>query len=693
VATREGYIGVGIVGALMGALVAASVQTEPSSLVSPGELAAPSRGESDLPVQAADVLDNASAGLMPLVLSLQGAHADLHGRPATERSVSELPTALADAVSADSWFPDLRAEFHRRAGPGVFVDQRGLTPFSEALLIWLGDLEDQGLSPEAYGVDTLSKRVEDARETWAEARANGPKIIQEALLLALLKAPTFDQKDAIGRLAEVSERPGVEDVEAAKKLLDGGARRTLSTRAAQIEAALGRALLRSALDFRILKRTGPFKVSAPVGKMEERPKWRKRILKVMLELLEAPEAGRALADLLPPHPSYAALVEARMFYAERSKTADCPSLHESWKIKPGTEGSEVKVLQERLACEGLYEGPINGRYGDLTLGAVKSYQEHHELDADGYVFTGTIKSMNVPLSRRLAQIDLALRRVREYAYRDLGDPYIRVNVPLYEIQVVEAGKVTRRHRAIVGSNRLDDNKVKLLQGHINRTEIFRTRLYEAIVHPDWILPLRVERGEVKAKLAEDPSYLKKANIIEQTLPSGKKVLIQRSGEGNVLGKVKFLLERSRAIFVHDTNKPELFEKKRRDFSHGCMRIDRALDFANWVLVQDGWDPKEVRRSLLSDKTQRGMGLKKPLDLITEYMTVDVAHDGKPIFLTDIYGYDKDFLQGDLPPTVTMLWGSSPMRPHWVPRVPEEVVLKWKAAGKEAPHNYDPTKDP
>jgi murein L,D-transpeptidase YcbB/YkuD len=356
------------------------------------------------------------------------------------------------------------------------------------------------------------------------------------------------------------------------------------------------------------------------------------------------------------------------------------------------EGSEVKVLQERLACEGLYEGPINGRYGDLTLSAVKNYQEHHELDADGYVFTGTIKSMNVPLSRRLAQIDLALRRIREYTYRDLGDPYIRVNVPLYEIQIVEGGKVTRRHRAIVGSNRLDDNKVKLLQGHINRTEIFRTRLYEAIVHPDWILPLRVERGEVKAKLAEDPNYLKKSNIIEQTLPSGKKVLIQRSGAGNVLGKVKFLLERSRAIFLHDTNKPDLFEKKRRDFSHGCMRVDRALDFANWVLVQDGWDPKEVRRSLLSDKTQRGMALKKPLDLITEYITVDVAHDGNPVFLTDIYGYDKAFLQGDVPPTVTMLWGSNPMRPHWVPRVPEEVVLKWKAAGKQAPHNYDPMKD-
>jgi hypothetical protein len=633
---------------------------------------------------------DASEGLMPLVLALEGAHRHIHGR-ATAKGGEALPAALKEAVASDPWFADLRAEFHRRVGAGALVDSRGLTPFSEALLPWIAGLESHGLDAGAYGVATLLKRIEDARATWAVARAKDPKINHEALLVSILQAPTFDQKEAIGRMAEVSERPSVSDVEATRKMLDGNRGRSVSTRAAQIEAALGRALVRVVLDFRVLKRTGPFKLSAPEGKMEERPKWRKRILGAMTELIEATEPGRALHDLVPPHPSYAGLIEARKFYAARITQGKCPKLHESWKIKPEMEGSEVRVLQERLTCEGYYSGPLNGRYGEMTLEAVKDYQNHHELDADGFVFMGTVKSMNVSLSRRLEQIDLALRRIREYTHRDLDDPYLRVNIPQFELQVVEKGEVTHRHRAIVGSNRLDDNKVKLLQGHINRTEIFRTELYEAIVHPDWILPLRVERGEVKAKLAKDPDYLKKANIIRQTLPNGKTVLIQRSGAGNVLGKVKFLLKRSRAIFLHDTNKPELFSKDRRDFSHGCIRVERALDFANWLLVRDGWDAKEVRRSLLADKTQRGMKLSAPLDLITEYMTVDMAHDGKPIFLTDIYGYDRAFKQGDVPPTVTMLWGSTPMRPHWVPRVPEEIVLGWKARGEQAPHDYDPAK--
>ena len=128
--TREGYIGVGLVGALVGALVAANVQTEPPQAApAPAPTpATPVTSEAPAPASEAPA-DDASAGLMPLVLALEGAHKAIHERPATSNSVTELPTALADAVSADTWFPDLRAEFHRRVGPGIFVDARGLTPF------------------------------------------------------------------------------------------------------------------------------------------------------------------------------------------------------------------------------------------------------------------------------------------------------------------------------------------------------------------------------------------------------------------------------------------------------------------------------------------------------------------------------------------------------------------------------------
>ena len=166
--------------------------------------------------------------------------------------------------------------------------------------------------------------------------------------------------------------------------------------------------------------------------------------------------------------------------------------------------------------------------------------------------------MNVSLSQRAKQIALVLQRLRESRAETLGETYIRVNIPSFELKVIRKNKVIRAHDVIVGTNRLDDNKLKLVQGHLNRTRLFTTELYEVVVNPDWILPERVEKGEVRTKLAEDPNYLKKNNIRRITLPSGKSAMVQGRGELNVLGKVKFHLRESNAIFLHDTNDRSLF---------------------------------------------------------------------------------------------------------------------------------------
>jgi hypothetical protein len=86
-----------------------------------------------------------------------------------------------------------------------------------------------------------------------------------------------------------------------------------------------------------------------------------------------------------------------------------------------------------------------------------------------------------------------------------------------------------------------------------------------------------------------------------------------------------------------------------------------------------------------------MKLKQPVPLITEYITVDISAEGLPVFLSDIYGYDKAYADGDLPPREYILWGQPRLRPRWVPRVPKEIVKRWRAEGKPAPRNYDPAK--
>ena len=86
-----------------------------------------------------------------------------------------------------------------------------------------------------------------------------------------------------------------------------------------------------------------------------------------------------------------------------------------------------------------------------------------------------------------------------------------------------------------------------------------------------------------------------------------------------------------------------------------------------------------------------MKLKRPIPLVTEYLTVAVSAEGLPVFYNDVYGYDSDYFKGNLPATTEVLWGSAQLRPAWVPRVPKDVVEGWRRAGKPAPRDYKPPK--
>ena len=685
--TTDPRLGIGLAGLVAGLLTGAVFLSPTGGPTAPhGAPTERAAGEA----QETPELSGKQDQWTPVLRALMEGHQELHGLVKggdVQGEEGQLPKALETAIRADPWALDIRETFHRRLGPGVFVNSRGLTPVGRALLSRLNEVPDHGLDINPYQLGTLRRLLEPLQQAEQEAASLQKAGAAERLALRLLEAPTFRETRARVALEALGETLGEEDVRRLTEKLTANKQGALDEESiAKLETAMGRSLTKLLLDFRFLRVVGPFNRTLREERMLARTKHQEEIADGMMVLVEDPDPERALADLDPIHPSYAPLVEGFKRYRAMAEEGNWPKLDTTWKIHPGMEGKQVRVLSERLKREGYLKGDARSKYDDELLEAVRDYQRHHELNPDGYVYEGTIRSMNVQPTRRMDQIALALQRMREVRHTELGDFYLRVNVPLFEMHAIRDGKVVRRHRVIVGTNRLDDDKVRLVQGHINRTELFTTNLYEVIVHPDWILPERVEQGELKAKMQTDPDYMKRNRIITQKLDDGSEVLIQVGGEGNVLGKVKFMLERSRAIFLHDTDKKHLFRELRRDFSHGCIRVDRAVDFARWVLLQDGWDEKEVKRSLKAEKTQRGMKLETPIPLITEYMTVDAASDGKPIFLTDLYGFDRAYRQKDLPPKVEALWGSGDLRPNWVPPVEESVVMEWKAAGKHAPHN-------
>ncbi|MEZ4269111.1 MAG: L,D-transpeptidase family protein [Myxococcota bacterium] len=699
-------MGIAAAGMLLGALTAAVVhsgkkpatpaqaQSQTSAAASGSGQGAPHAASAAATARPAQALQDDP--LMPLVLAIEAARAELNGAADPEDAAPDTAMAAAEksAINADEWLADIRLTFLKNAGAGALIDASGPTPLGRALLSRLATMADHGLDPASYGMPALAERVAAFEASIQGSQVTAPEGSGAAgeVLVELLRAPRLHRERALEKLRAAGGSPNADQVKTiAAALARSRSGPEVSAEAAALDVELSRELLRHVLDFTLIRRAGPFRVTKNLVTATAKKKPRRQLFATLKQIVESDDPAAALASLDPPHPFYARLREVYAHYRQVDASGCFATLPTTWRIRPGMEGPEVAKLQARLTCEGYYRGPEDGRYGDALLAAVTDYQRHHELEAEGLVFEGTIRSLNVPISRRVEQIALTLQRWRESETRGLGDFYIRVNVPAFELQVVDDGKVTHRHRAIVGTNRLDDDKVKLVQGHINRTQLFTTTLYQVIANPSWILPERVEKGEMKTKLANDPDYLEKIGVVKHKLDSGREVLVQTGGAGNVLGKVKFLLSESNAIYLHDTDKREFFREMRRDFSHGCIRVQDPLDLAEMILVRDGWDAKEVRRSLEA-RTQRGMDVKKPVPLVTEYMTVDVAEDGGAIFLTDIYGYDADFASGNLPPKVQSRWGSPVLRPSWVPAVPADVVEGWRRKGKPAPHSYDPKKD-
>ena len=689
---KSALLGAGLAGVLVGFGTA-------YALLEPEPIAPQTAERVEAPVDldgayGEEVPEDKSDPLRPVLDALAGAHQSLHGsKTPSEAAEKRLPRRLKDAIAVEPWQVELRQKIHEASGAGRFVSNQGLTPLGKALFEHLQEVDRHGLEPEDYKASELEKEIAAFKEQASGKRVLPPPAAGPAgpVLLSALEAPNFDRSEAHARLSSAGGLPTPEHVATLLAALqDAEPSPDVQRQRWSLEAKLGAGLLRYVLDFKFLYRAGPFKLVS--GKtVAKRKSLKRKLMSTISGIVTSESPGDALDALQPNHPAYARMLSIYKDYRALADKGGCKTdmNTESWRIKPGDEGERIKVLQARLACEGYYEGPLDGKYGDNLLVAVRDFQRHHELDPDGYVYESSLKTLNISMDRRVSQIKLALQRMRESRIRELGDYYIRVNVPAFELQVIEKGEVIKRHKVIVGTNRIDDDKVKLLQGHINRTDLFVTKLYEIISNPDWFIPKRVEVGEIKSKVAQDPDYLEKKGITTQTLPGGRVVYVQRSGEGNALGKVKFLLRKSKAIFLHDTDKKDLFKEERRDLSHGCIRVHKATQFAQFLLEKDGWDKKEVKRSIKAKSTQRGMKLKNEIDLITEYITVDVAEDGKPVFLTDIYKYDRDFYEKALPPKVTDRWGSSVLRPHWVPKVPENIVEDWRSRGQPAPHNYKP----
>jgi murein L,D-transpeptidase YcbB/YkuD len=365
---------------------------------------------------------------------------------------------------------------------------------------------------------------------------------------------------------------------------------------------------------------------------------------------------RALRSMLPKYRALA-LVDGTTL----PKLPPAPKV----AVKPGGTTAGLDILRTRLIAIGdLPEnaGPVDPhRYEGQIVEGVKHFQTRHGYEGDGVLGKTTWAALSVPLSWRLRQIELAMERMRWLPH--LGErAFVAVNIPMFHLwgwnSVPETGAPDFGMGVIVG---------KALD---TKTPVFLDEMKYVIFQPYWNVPKSILIDEILPLMKRKPDYLASQGmeIVDgqsdeakpvaadedniELLAKGKLRLRQRPGPKNALGQVKFMFPNDENVYLHSTPAPELFGRARRDFSHGCVRVEDPVKLAEWALKdQPEWTREKIIAAMNGKPSQR-VQLTRPIRVVMYYVTATVIPDENAIhFADDIYSHD--------PPLDRALAGSAP----------------------------------
>jgi murein L,D-transpeptidase YcbB/YkuD len=261
----------------------------------------------------------------------------------------------------------------------------------------------------------------------------------------------------------------------------------------------------------------------------------------------------------------------------------------------------------------------------LEMG-VKSFQARYGFTPDGVIGAQVLKEMKVPAIVRLEQIMMNLERMRWIPQNSQGRLII-VNIPEFKLHMYDGKQKAFDMNVVVG-------KV----GH--NTMMFNGDLNQVVFSPYWNVPESIVEKEILPSLASNPGYLESQNMEQIGMNGDLPDIRQRPGPGNALGKVKFLFPNSFNIYFHDTPSKSLFEKDKRAFSHGCIRLAEPEKMANYVLRdQPEWTPERINAAMNAG-TEKFVKVKDPIPVVITYYTAWVDDQGRLNFRDDIYAHDK-----------------------------------------------------
>jgi murein L,D-transpeptidase YcbB/YkuD len=326
--------------------------------------------------------------------------------------------------------------------------------------------------------------------------------------------------------------------------------------------------------------------------------------------------------------SYKTLKDQLGKYLAIAKSGGWPQVNAVKKsLKKGTRSPDIVIIKKRLAISGDLPGTDTSQvFNDTLVTAVKNFQARHGFSETGIVSDSLIKEMNVPVTKRLEQLLMNMDRMRWLANNPSGN-LIVVNIPEFVLHVYEGKQKAFDIDVVVGK-----------EGH--NTMMFNGDLNQVVFSPYWNVPPSIVAKEILPEMEKNPNYIAKENMEITGNDDGLPVVRQKPGAGNALGKVKFLFPNSFNIYFHDTPAKSLFEKDKRAYSHGCIRLKEPEKFANYVLRnQPEWTPEKISEAMNSGD-EKYVKVKDPIPVVITYYTAWVDENGRLNFREDIYGHDE-----------------------------------------------------
>ena len=371
--------------------------------------------------------------------------------------------------------------------------------------------------------------------------------------------------------------------------------------------------------------------------------------KILEGALNSNSVGEALKQLAPPYPGYEKLKLVLIQYRNLVKTKEWPTLADGPALRLWDLDPRIPLLKKRLEMPETTKNPLDANryeYSPDVEKAVKVFQSRHGLSVDGIFGPKTLSAINVPISQRVRQLEINLERWR-WISRDLEKKYIIINIADFKLNVMESLSSVLDMRVVAGKA-------------YRKTPVFSDKIKYLVLNPYWNVPTKIAVQDLLPDICKDINtiYQKNITVFEnwgedaaildpKTIPwcqlnrtNFRYKLRQNPGPQNALGRLKFIFPNKYAVYLHDTPQKNLFQRTFRGFSSGCIRLEKPIELALYLLKDDPNWPEEVFMAQLESGERKTIGLKKPIPIHILYWTAWVDENGEIQFREDIYERDK-----------------------------------------------------